>query len=123
MAIVEGHFRGAGVGPFQDEAPLIVDADRVEACEVSLESFEAVTGWDCHLGVSSLKGGIASAPVEGNVIADKAVPRFVVGKPSAISHEGLVICEACGGSTKGRCLKGPDPIFVSESNLSRERTN
>lgn len=50
MVIDDGDFGGTGVGPSEDDAPLVIDADGVEAREAALEGFEAIAGRDGHVG-------------------------------------------------------------------------
>jgi len=50
MVIYDGDFGGARVGPFEDDSPLVIDPDGVEAREVSLEGFETIAGRDGHVG-------------------------------------------------------------------------
>ena len=46
MVIPDGNVLGVAAVPAEGDAPLVVDADGVEAEEVALECFEAVAWWD-----------------------------------------------------------------------------
>lgn len=49
MIIHDGNFRRTGVCPAEGNAPLVVDADRVEAGQIALERLQPVTGRDGHI--------------------------------------------------------------------------
>lgn len=49
MVIDNGHVGGALVGPAKDDAPWVVDPDRMKRSPSTLEAFQPVTGWNRYV--------------------------------------------------------------------------
>jgi hypothetical protein len=46
MVIADGDLGGAGIGPPENDSPLVVDADGVKSLKVASECFEPIARWD-----------------------------------------------------------------------------
>jgi len=93
MVIDDGDFGGAGVGPFEDDSPLIVDADGVEAFQIPLEGFEAITGRHGHVGrlaslieLNELSEGDAGDIAKGAALFSKE-KLFGLGTVEGLDHD------------------------------------
>jgi hypothetical protein len=45
MIVNDLHIAGRAVSPLEDHAPLLVDPDRVEALQATLQGFESIAWW------------------------------------------------------------------------------
>ena len=89
MVIHDFYVVGIILGPFETNPPLIVDADTVLPCTITLQSFQAIGGWSAqvlqYVGFVQIEqlaaGGLLDIWWEfaGNLAFENLL-RFLVGK-------------------------------------------
>ena len=90
MIVDNFDIKGAPVFPAEADPPSLVDSDSVLTCPISLQSFEAVTGWSCQVVENTRTMKVeqlpARRPLQGLISCDRQIIEQVLG---LLVFEGL----------------------------------